>query len=99
MTREIVIDAGRSGEVGGLLLIPPDASRLYVFAHGAGAGMRHAFMESAASVLAESGIATLRYQFPYMQNRSGRPDPPSVLHATVRAAVRAAAAAAPSLPL
>ena len=100
MTREIVIDAGgRAGEVAGLLAIPPRASRLLVFAHGAGAGMRHAFMESAASVLGTRGIATLRYQFPYMQNGSRRPDPPAVLHATVRAAVRAAATAAPDLPL
>jgi len=98
MTREIVIETGR-GEVAGLLHIPPGASHILVFAHGAGAGMRHAFMESAASVLADNGIATLRYQFPYMQKQSGRPDPPAVLHATVRAAVRAAAAQAPDLPL
>ena len=98
MTREIVIETGR-GEVAGLLHIPSSASHILVFAHGAGAGMRHAFMESAASVLADNGIATLRYQFPYMQKRSGRPDPPAVLHATVRAAVRAAAAQAPDLPL
>jgi uncharacterized protein len=100
VTREIVIDAGgRAGEVAGLLAVPPRASRLLVFAHGAGAGMRHAFMESAASVLGTQGIATLRYQFPYMQKGSRRPDPPTVLHATVRAAVRAAATAAPDLPL
>ena len=98
MTREIVIETGR-GEVAGLLHIPSSASHILVFAHGAGAGMRRAFMESAASVLADNGIATLRYQFPYMQKRSGRPDPPAVLHATVRAAVRAAAAQAPDLPL
>jgi len=98
MTREIVIETGR-GEVAGLLHIPSSASHILVFAHGAGAGMRHAFMESAASVLADNGIATLRYQFPYMQKQSGRPDPPAVLHATVRAAVRAAAAQAPDLPL
>ena len=100
MTREIVIDTGsRSGEVAGLLQLPPRASHLLVFAHGAGAGMRHAFMDAAASLLGAQGIATLRYQFPYMQNKSRRPDPPAVLQATVRAAVRAAAAAAPSLPL
>ena len=98
MTREIVIETGR-GEVAGLLHIPSSASHILVFAHGAGAGMRRAFMESAASVLADNGIATLRYQFPYMQKQSGRPDPPAVLHATVRAAVRAAAAQAPDLPL
>src|SRR5262245_2078689 len=100
MTREIVIDAGgRSGQVAGLLDVPDHASRLFVFAHGAGAGMRHAFMNAAAGALGAHGVATLRYEFPYMQNRSRRPDPPAVLHATVRAAVRAAAAAAPELPL
>jgi predicted alpha/beta-hydrolase family hydrolase len=100
MTREIVIDVGgRSGEVEGLLQIPPRASHLLVFAHGAGAGMRHAFMESAAAALGVQGIATLRYQFPYVQKKLGRPDPPAVLHATVRAAVREAAAAARDLPL
>lgn len=100
MTRELVIDAGgRSGEVAGLLAVPPRASRLLVFAHGAGAGMRHSFMDSAASFLGAHGIATLRYQFPYMQKKMGRPDPPAVLQATVRAAVRAAAANAPDLAL
>jgi predicted alpha/beta-hydrolase family hydrolase len=100
MTREIVIDAGdRAGKVDGLLEIPERATRLLVLAHGAGAGMRHAFMEATASALGELGIATLRYQFPYMQQGSKRPDPPAVLHATVRAAVRAAAEAAPGLPL
>jgi predicted alpha/beta-hydrolase family hydrolase len=99
-TQEIVIDAGRSGgEVAALLDVPPRATHLLVFAHGAGAGMRHAFMESAASVLGAHGIATLRYQFPYMQKKLRRPDPPAVLEATVRAAVRAAAEAAPDLPL
>lgn len=99
-TREIVFDAGgRSGEVAGLLWMPSRASHLLVFAHGAGAGMRHPFMDAAASVLGAHGIATLRYQFPYMQMKSRRPDPPRVLQATVRGAVRAAAAAAPDLPL
>ena len=98
--REIVIDAGgRAGEVAGLVALPPAASALLVFAHGAGAGMTHPFMESAAAVLGARGIGTLRYQFPYMQKKSRRPDPPVVLQATVRAAVRAAAAAAPGLPL
>jgi len=99
-TQEIAIEAGgRSGEVAGLLQIPSHASRLLVFAHGAGAGMRHAFMDAAASVLGAHGIATLRYQFPYMQKKSRRPDPPAVLQATVRGAVRAAAAAGPGLTL
>ena len=95
MTREIVI----GGEMPGLLEIPARASYLFVFAHGAGAGMRHPFMEAAASALGAHGIGTLRYEFPYMQNKSRRPDSPAVLHATVRAATLAAAAAAPGLPL
>ena len=99
-TKEIVIDAGPSGgEVAALLAIPPRATHLLVFAHGAGAGMRHAFMESAVAVLGAHGIATLRYQFPYMQKKLRRPDPPAVLKATVRAAVRSAAAAGLGLPL
>jgi predicted alpha/beta-hydrolase family hydrolase len=98
--KEIVIDAGRSGgDVAALLAIPSRVTHLLVFAHGAGAGMRHAFMESAVAVLGAHGIATLRYQFPYMHKQLRRPDPPAVLKATVRAAVRAAAAAAPGLPL
>jgi predicted alpha/beta-hydrolase family hydrolase len=83
----------------GLLERPTNATSLLVFAHGAGAGMRHPFMEAAASALADRGVATLRYEFPYMQKGSRRPDPPAVLQATVRAAVRAAAATAPDLPL
>ena len=68
----------RVGEVSGLLLRPKDARLLYVLAHGAGAGMRHPFLESISQRLAEQGIATLRYQFPYMERRSRRPDPPAV---------------------
>lgn len=77
--------------VSGLLLAPPGARALYVLAHGAGAGMRHAFMEAVASDLAERGIGTLRYQFPYMDHGSRRPDAPPLAHATVRAAVNEAA--------
>src|SRR5436309_5255224 len=89
----------RVGEVSGLLLRPKDARLLYVLGHGAGAGMRHPFLESISQRLAEQGIATLRYQFPYMERRSRRPDPPAVAAATVRAAVAAAARIAPDLPL
>jgi len=70
-----------------------------VFAHGAGVGMRHAFMEAVAQGLAGRGIATLRYQFPYMERGSKRPDPPPLAQATVRAAVAAATRLAPELPL
>ena len=82
-----------------LLLRPADARWLYVFGHGAGAGMEHRFMEAASALLAGHGIASLRYQFPYMEAGSRRPDSRSTLLATVRAAVRAAADAAPDLPL
>ncbi len=87
------------GSVDALLQRPRDARRLLVLAHGAGAGMRHAFMEALSRELAEVGVATLRYQFPYMQQGRRSPNPPAVLIATVRAAMAAAAAAAPDLPL
>jgi predicted alpha/beta-hydrolase family hydrolase len=89
----------RAGAVSGLLLRPAGARLLYVLAHGAGAGMRHPFLESISQRLAERRIATLRYQFPYMEQRTRRPDPPAVAAATVRAAVMEAARAAPGLPL
>jgi len=89
----------RIGDVSGLLLRPDGARLLYVLAHGAGAGMRHPFLESIAQRLAERSVATLRYQFPYMEQRARRPDPPTVAAATVRAAVAEAARVAPGLPL
>jgi predicted alpha/beta-hydrolase family hydrolase len=85
--------------VSGLLLRPADARALYLFAHGAGAGMTHKAMESNAQGLASRGIATLRYQFPYMEKGSRRPDPPKVAHAAVRAAAAEARRLAPDLPL
>ena len=81
------------------LLAPPGASAAYVFAHGAGAGMRHVFMEAVARELADRNIATLRYEFPYMERGSKRPDPPKVAHAAVREAVAEAARLMPGLPL
>ncbi|HUL97583.1 MAG TPA: alpha/beta family hydrolase [Usitatibacter sp.] len=78
---------------------PPGARALYVLAHGAGAGMKHPFMESVATGLAARGIATLRYEFAYMEQGSKRPDPPKVAHARVREAVAQAARLAPKLPL
>ena len=85
--------------VSGLLLRPDDARALYLFAHGAGVGMMHPGMEANAHGLADRGIATLRYQFPYMEKGGKRPDPPRVAHATVRAAHAAAAKFADDLPL
>jgi predicted alpha/beta-hydrolase family hydrolase len=82
-----------------LLLRPADARALLVLAHGAGAGMRHPFMQHVAEDLAAEGIATLRYQFPYMDAGGGRPDPPAVAEAAVCVAVGKARALAPDLPL
>jgi uncharacterized protein len=89
----------RAGKVEALLLRPDDARWLLVLAHGAGAGMHHPFMESLVRELAACRVASLRYQFPYMQPRRGRPDAPAVSTTTVRAAITAAAQAAPGLPL
>jgi predicted alpha/beta-hydrolase family hydrolase len=96
--RSLTIQVGAEN-VSGLLLLPPGARALYLFAHGAGAGMTHKAMESNAQGLAARGIATLRYQFPYMEKGSRRPDPPRVAHAAVRAAAARAVELAPDLPL
>jgi predicted alpha/beta-hydrolase family hydrolase len=96
--RDITIKVG-SETVSGLLLRPPQAKALYLFAHGAGVGMRHRAMESNARGLADRGIATLRYQFLYMEKGSKRPDPPPLAHAAVRAAAAEAVKLAPDLPL
>jgi len=88
-----------AGEVSALLLLPAEARVMLALAHGAGAGMTHPFLASLAAELAAVGVATLRYQFPYMEQRRRVPDSPAVLTATVRAAVRMAAEAAPRLPL
>ena len=85
--------------VSALLIRPEDAKALYLFAHGAGAGMTHRSMASNAEGLAARGIATLRYQFPYMEKGSKRPDPPGIAHAAVRAAAAEARKIAPDLPL
>lgn len=96
--QQISVPVGGSA-VSGLLLRPDGVKALYVFAHGAGVGMRHPSMASNAESLAERGIATLRFQFPYMEKGTGRPDPPPVAHAAIRAAVAKAAELAPELPL
>jgi len=85
--------------VSGLLQMPPDARACYVMAHGAGAGMAHPFMTALANDLASRAIATVRYQFPYMERGSKRPDSPKVAHATVRAAVAEASRLTPGLAL
>ncbi len=88
-----------SGEVSAILLLPANARSLFVLAHGAGAGMRHRFLEALAEDLAARAIATFRWQFPYTEKGSKRPDPQPILLASVRSAVAAAADAAPGLPL
>jgi predicted alpha/beta-hydrolase family hydrolase len=87
------------GEVSALLERDERSRTLYVLAHGAGAGMRHRFMGAIAARLLERGVATLRYQFPYMEQGKSRTDPPAVATAVVRAAVEEAARLAPGLPL
>ncbi len=85
--------------VSALWLAPPNAKALYVFAHGAGAGMAHKSMAAIADGLAERGVATLRYNFLYMERGSGRPDSPALAHQAVRAAVAKANELTPTLPL
>jgi len=93
----IEIDSGET--ISALLIRPEQARACYVFAHGAGAGMTHSSMAAIAAGLGERGIATLRYQFPYMEKGSKRPDAPALAHATVRAAVGEAARQCAELPL
>ena len=85
--QKLKIEMGSANVVSALLVQPPRARACFVFAHGAGAGMAHSFMETVASGLCERGVATLRYQFPYMEKGSKRPDSPAAAHAAVRAAV------------
>jgi uncharacterized protein len=97
--QHLAIDAGKAGSVSALLLRPTAPRACFVFAHGAGAGMTHSFMETFANGLCQRNVATLRYQFPYMEKRSKRPDSPAVAIATVRAAVAKAADVFPGLGL
>ncbi len=95
----ISIEVNDAIRVSGLLQAPPGARACYVLAHGAGAGMDHPFMANVARGLALRGLATLRYQFPYMERGSGRPDPPKLAHTTVRAASATTLRLLPDLPL
>lgn len=95
----ISIEVSGAVRVSGLLQKPPQPRACYVLAHGAGAGMDHPFMAAVGRELASRAIATLRYQFPYMERGAKRPDPPQVAHATVRAAVATAITLEPKLPL
>jgi uncharacterized protein len=95
----LTIRVGANHNVSGLFDRPETARAVFVLAHGAGAGMEHPSMQVVATGLTQRGIATLRYQFPYMERKSRRPDPPALCHATVRAAVAEATRLAPDLPL
>ena len=97
--KPLTITVHDAQRVSALLQVPRDARACYVLAHGAGAGMAHPFMAAIANGLAERGIATLRYQFPYMERGSKRPDAPALAQATVRAAVSEASRLHPQLPL
>jgi predicted alpha/beta-hydrolase family hydrolase len=95
----ITLTVANAIRVSGLLCAPALAESCLVLAHGAGAGMAHPFMAAVAAELAQRNIATLRYQFPYMERGGKRPDPPKLAHATVRAAAGEAHRLLPALPL
>jgi predicted alpha/beta-hydrolase family hydrolase len=99
MSKPVEISVNDATRVSGLLLRPRLSKACFVVAHGAGAGMLHPFMVNVTTDLAALGIATLRYQFPYMERHGKRPDSPALCHATVRAASAAARKLVPSLPL
>ncbi|MGY3546623.1 putative alpha/beta-hydrolase family hydrolase [Bradyrhizobium sp. USDA 4472] len=98
-TRELRLDIERIGAVSAILMVPADARACCILAHGAGAGMRHPSMDKIAEGLAKRGIATFRFNFPYMENKQGRPDQPVVAHATIRAAVEEATRLCPGVKL
>jgi predicted alpha/beta-hydrolase family hydrolase len=97
--QKLKIEVAKAGPVSALLLRPSDLGACFVFAHGAGGGMTHPFMRAFAEGLCARGVATLRYQFPYMEKASKRPDPPAIAHATVRAAVMEARRHCPDVRL
>jgi predicted alpha/beta-hydrolase family hydrolase len=99
IAKVVTIAVNDTASVSGILERPARSKWCFVLAHGAGAGMRHPFMQAVADDLAALGIATLRYQFPYVERDAKRPDPPELCHATVRAAVATARKLAPTLPL
>ncbi|HEV2158359.1 alpha/beta family hydrolase [Bradyrhizobium sp.] len=98
-TRELKLEIENIGTVSAILTQPDSVRTCYVLAHGAGADMRHAFMAKVAEGLADRGIATFRFNFPYMEMKKGRPDQPAVAHAAIRAAVEEAARLCPGVRL
>ncbi len=98
-TKLLCLEVGAGTTVSGVATLPPSASACLALAPGAGAGLNHPYLVALCDGLAARGIATLRYQFPYLEHGSRRPDPPALCHLTVRAAVAAAQALIPSVPL
>ena len=99
-TKKFHFTAGKSsGEVSAILMIPDNTEKLLVFAHGAGAGMMNSFMQKMSEQLASYGIATFRYNFPYMENKKKSPDPKGIVLAAVRSAVVEARKKLPGVPL
>jgi predicted alpha/beta-hydrolase family hydrolase len=96
---QLIIEVKTGTKVSALMQLPANMRACFVFAHGAGAGMNHPFMGSLSAALADRGIGTFRYQFPYMEYGSGRPDAPALCHTTVRAAVAEARKRAPGVTL
>ena len=99
-TRSLSLEISPSiGSVSAESIIPPKSKCIITLAHGAGAGMNHSFMVTLAQSLSEMGIATLRFNFPFAENKKGRPDPPAVAHQTIEAAISKAKELFPKLPL
>jgi predicted alpha/beta-hydrolase family hydrolase len=99
-TRNLSLQVSASiGKVSAIAVVPEKPTCLLTLAHGAGANMNHAFMEALADQLAAAGIATLRFNFPFMENGKGRPDTPAVAHQTIEAAIEKALKLYPTLPL
>ncbi len=87
------------GSVSAIYMVPDKPKCIFTLAHGAGAGMNHSFMETLAEALSKVGIATLRFNFPFMENKKGRPDTPAIAHLTIEAAIKKARELNPKLPL
>jgi uncharacterized protein len=87
------------GQVSAKYLVPAKPTCIFTLAHGAGAGMDHSFMETLADALSKVGIATLRFNFPFAENKKFRPDSPAIAHITIEAAIKKARELNPKLPL
>jgi predicted alpha/beta-hydrolase family hydrolase len=98
-TKTLKIEVPSAGKVSAKYITPAKPKCIFTLAHGAGAGMDHVFMETLAETLSKVGIATLRFNFPFTENKMGRPDSPAVAHATIEAAIRKASLVEPKLPL